>query len=287
MSFSTGGGGGSGSISGSTDVFLNNVADDEVLTYDSGTSKWRNEISSGLPTGGATSQVVTKATNLDLDTEWADTATLSNDVPLGWGNPQAGTANTAARADHVHPPSPALGYPVHDTYHANPLGNGINTTASIGIGYIRVSPLPIYKTLKVKDIGFGLRDNVGSKTVEIALFASAADTWLPAARVGGVISATLNDNSFAVQPTYPSGVQLIPGLYWVAVLALGASSTFTIVQGEAATDIYHLHTGPADTTSSYYYNGTPYGAMPATLAGVTPSMEAIAPFYYSFRPTSL
>lgn len=43
------GGGGSGSISGSSDVALSNVADSQVLSYDSASSKWVN---ASPPTGG-------------------------------------------------------------------------------------------------------------------------------------------------------------------------------------------------------------------------------------------
>lgn len=42
-----GSGGGSGSISGSTDVALNSPANQQVLAYDSSTSKWKNATMSG------------------------------------------------------------------------------------------------------------------------------------------------------------------------------------------------------------------------------------------------
>lgn len=41
MGFSSGGGG-SGNIAGSTDVALNNPSNNEVLTYDTSVSKWKN-----------------------------------------------------------------------------------------------------------------------------------------------------------------------------------------------------------------------------------------------------
>ena len=49
MSFG-GGGSGSGSISGSTDVALSNPADGQVLTYDGTLGKWKNAAGSGVPT---------------------------------------------------------------------------------------------------------------------------------------------------------------------------------------------------------------------------------------------
>lgn len=285
MSFSTGGGGGSASISGSTDVFLSNVTDDEVLSYDGSTSKWRNAVSSGLPDGGTTSQVITKATNIDQDAEWADTATLSNDLPLGWGNAQAGTANTASRADHVHPAPTSLGYPIDPDYYTNPLGNSVNTTTSIAVGRIRVSPLPVYRNFKILSVIPGLRDNTGTKNVQIALFASDQNSWKPTTRVGGVISAVINSNSFVSEPSYGAGLELAPGLYWAAILALDVAPTITTLEAKALANTYHVHGGVSGGTSTYYYNATAFGSMPGSLAGETPLLDTQSPFFFYFKPT--
>lgn len=43
MSFNPGGGGGSSSIAGSTDVALSNVQNSQVLAYDNGAAKWQNQ----------------------------------------------------------------------------------------------------------------------------------------------------------------------------------------------------------------------------------------------------
>ena len=51
MSF--GGSSGSGSISGSSDVVLSGPTNNQVLTYDSSTSKWKNKtLTSVVPTNG-------------------------------------------------------------------------------------------------------------------------------------------------------------------------------------------------------------------------------------------
>ncbi len=68
MGFS-GGGSGSGSIGGSSDVALNNTANDEVLTYDTALAKWRNK--SVVGSGGGTLDslsdvVVTTPTRRDI-----------------------------------------------------------------------------------------------------------------------------------------------------------------------------------------------------------------------------
>lgn len=58
MGFNPGGGSsGSSSISSSTDVSLNNLADGESLAYDSGIGKWKNAATSGSATPDATSSV--------------------------------------------------------------------------------------------------------------------------------------------------------------------------------------------------------------------------------------
>ena len=47
MSFNPGGGGGSSSIAGSTDVALSSVQNDQVLAYDNTSSKWQNKAGGG------------------------------------------------------------------------------------------------------------------------------------------------------------------------------------------------------------------------------------------------
>lgn len=47
MGFGGSGGGSNGNIAGSTDVALSNVANDQVLTYNTSTSKWQNKAPSG------------------------------------------------------------------------------------------------------------------------------------------------------------------------------------------------------------------------------------------------
>jgi hypothetical protein len=50
------GNGGSSSIGASTDVFLNNVANDEVLAYDTGLTKWKNAVGGTTPDADATTK---------------------------------------------------------------------------------------------------------------------------------------------------------------------------------------------------------------------------------------
>lgn len=52
MAFTPGPGGGSSSIAGSSDVSLDNVEDDQVLSYSASSSKWQNK---QVPSGGTSS----------------------------------------------------------------------------------------------------------------------------------------------------------------------------------------------------------------------------------------
>ena len=59
-----GSGGGSGNIAGSTDVALNNTANDQVLAYNSGTSKWQNKtLASATTIANVSGNVVMYSTN--------------------------------------------------------------------------------------------------------------------------------------------------------------------------------------------------------------------------------
>lgn len=59
MGFSPpGGGGGSGSIAGASDVTLNSPQDDQVLAYDDGSAKWQNAFSGSGGSGGSAAIVV-------------------------------------------------------------------------------------------------------------------------------------------------------------------------------------------------------------------------------------
>ncbi len=71
-----GSGGGSGSIASSSDVALNVPTNNDVLTYDSSTSKWKNAVSAGG--GGAVSSVAGKTGAVTLDKSDVGLANVSN-----------------------------------------------------------------------------------------------------------------------------------------------------------------------------------------------------------------
>jgi len=86
MGFNPGSGGGSSSIAGSTDVALSSVQDDQVLTYESASSKWQNQNSQGgsptiesLPAGSTVSRIyggsswpVRGTSRTDIIVQWID-----------------------------------------------------------------------------------------------------------------------------------------------------------------------------------------------------------------------
>ena len=91
----------------------------------------------GVPTGGATGQVLKKASGTDYDTEWAtdNTADPATATPLMDGTAAVGTATKYAREDHVHPT---------DTSRQATLVSGtniktINNNSLLGSGDITIS----------------------------------------------------------------------------------------------------------------------------------------------------
>lgn len=284
MSFTAGG---SGSISSSTDVFLSNVADNELLTYDQGVAKWRNKVSPGVPAGGTSDQVLAKRSSVDQDTEWISTGVLSNDLPLQNGNANAGTEPTAARADHVHPVQAGVGYPLAVSGYSNPLGNIANDNVTVDAGHIRVSPLPVYRNYSLGSVMFTLRANAGAKNMQLALYASDQLEWKPTTLVSGVIAVSSADNTLAGQPTFGTPVSLQPGLYWVALLAIGTPVTLAQVDDKPRVNTFHAHNGYNSGYSSYVYDSTTYTELPVSLAGQTFFLDGTSTFQYGIRPAAV
>lgn len=90
-----GGGGGSGSIAGASDVTLNSLQNDQVLTYDSDSAKWENQDNIGsnptldnLPAGSTISVKYTGSwparptARADITVQWID-FTGDASVPAG------------------------------------------------------------------------------------------------------------------------------------------------------------------------------------------------------------
>lgn len=81
-----GGSGGGGSVAGSSDVALNGPLNNDVLTYDSASSKWKNAVSVGG--GGAVSvQNLPAGTTLSLlfaGGVWPARPTSRTDILVQW-----------------------------------------------------------------------------------------------------------------------------------------------------------------------------------------------------------
>lgn len=289
MSFNTGGGGGSSSVATGSDVQLGALAHHEALGYDGGNARWRNMAAPGVPDGGGIQQVLAKATAADRDVGWVDVPRFSNLTPAAGGTEQAGVALVAARADHVHPVPSGIGYPLpQQNWYANPLGASVNDTVSIPVGSIRVSPLPVYKPFRLSVVVPGLRDNVGERNMQIAVFGSHADDWTPTERIGGVISATSNEWQFPIEPKFSDSVFLEPGLYWVAVLGLAPSAiSTTVVQGKSYANTFHWQSNYGSGLSTYLYPDGSFTSMPASLTSVTRVIENASPFSYYIQASRL
>lgn len=82
MAFTPGPGGGGGSIASSSDVSLDNVQYNQVLTYDTPSSKWQNNDPStptvaNIPAGSTLSRIYT-------GTSWPARGTSRTDVVVQW-----------------------------------------------------------------------------------------------------------------------------------------------------------------------------------------------------------
>lgn len=112
MTYVPGGGGGSGSVSTSSDVALNNVANNEVLTYDSVIAKWKNAsvTASTVPADGSITDVHISATAAIAESKLALVSDAVAATPsrrtLGTGAQQAFPGN--GRLDQLAQPTVAV-----------------------------------------------------------------------------------------------------------------------------------------------------------------------------------
>lgn len=106
-----GSGGGSGSISGSSDVSLSNPADNHVLSYDTAVSKWQNKVSGGYV--------------INAQTGTSYTLTLSD------ANKFITFSNSSATTVTV-PTNATAAYPIGTHINLAQLGTGQVTVAAAG-----------------------------------------------------------------------------------------------------------------------------------------------------------
>lgn len=279
MGFS-GGGSGSSSISGSTDVFLSAPSNNQVLTYDSGTLKWKNANGSSVPAGGTTSQVLAKNSSTDGDAGWIDGVPLSDTAPLKVGVASAGTLSEAARADHQHPILQGLGYAVVPGLYSSPLGpvdgtnGGTNAT-----GQVLMAPFPVFQNVSI----VGLRINVGTagSTAAAAIFDTDPTAWLPRTNVAALPAPGVNSTGAKdITPSTP--VRLAPGMYWIGFLALGGSFALRRPVDYINTARFFSDSAPDGTLHTIAFNnsGSGYSSMPSSVTGQTPvSVSGSAPWY--------
>lgn len=278
-------GGGASAVGSRTDVALNNTQTGHVLGYDDTTAKWRNISAGAAPSGGTTSQLLTKQSSVDQDLLWQTPGQLTTSPPLADDVTDAGTSLAAARADHVHPISEAVGYPLDTARYSMPMGaSNSTTTTSISSGYIRVSPLPVYRPFQLSVVAPYPDSNTGTKNVQIAIFQGNDTNWQPADRVGGVISATLSGNTFTTEPSFASPIQLTPGMYWVAVLSLGSSSSYRVLLEGVRSKTYHVSHDFDASQATYLYRDGAFNTMPSTLSGENLFLDNQFALYYHLKP---
>ncbi len=104
MSFNPGGGGG-GSLSGDSDVALSSPANNQVLTYNSGTAKWTNAASQGGSPTYANAPAGSTFTVLKSGGTWPARPTSRTDVVVQWKgadpSPAIVSSGTGGMLDNV------------------------------------------------------------------------------------------------------------------------------------------------------------------------------------------
>lgn len=92
MTYIPGSGSGGGSVAASSDVALNNVANNEVLTFDSSVGKWKN---AAAPAGGGTVETIPPGSTLTVQKvngAWPARPTGRSDVTVQWKGPDPSPA---------------------------------------------------------------------------------------------------------------------------------------------------------------------------------------------------
>lgn len=263
MGFS--GNSGGGSIATGTDVFLSSPANNHVLTYDGSTLKWKNAPASGTPNGGATNQVLVKATNADLDTRWADSVPLSNTAPAyGSGGASAGTAAEASRADHQHPLPPGIGYAIRSGMYSSPVGIPSSGTNTAGASTMVTSPLPVYVATTINTVQILARTT--GATVSVAIYDGDPLSRYPRNRLTTPVSQSIGAAGY-VQYNLPASLVLQPGVYWVAIHTTASFGFGTVQNGSIGS--YHMVDNGYDAGNRCYVygNGGTLPSMPTTISG--------------------
>lgn len=225
-----------------------------------------------VPTGGAEHQVLGKASADDYDMSWIDSVPLSDAAPMpvaGIASP--GTLDEAARADHVHAISPAMGYAVRPGWHSAPLGNRSGSMTGFGLGEIIVSPFPVFAQLNIDH--FIVR--ASSANFLAGIYTASEGSLLPDQLVRG-LTVTEDGALVTLTPTLP--LQLNAGMYWIAVLPQ-AGIQFDRFMDAALAQRYILNHGYDNGNRVYVYDG-PYATLPASLNTVDPVIANDGTFWY-------
>ena len=284
MSFG-GGGGGSGSIAGSSDVFLGAPSNNQVLTYDSATLKWKNASGVALPTGGAVSQILAKNSNTSGDVSWQSGAPLSNTTPsiVGAGS-SAGTLNEVARQDHQHPVSQAFGYAVASGRYSSPIGlRGSGYNGGADANRVMMSSFPVYQSMTIDQVV--VYGNAAGNSVTIGIFTASLGTLMPATRVGVSSAVAVNSTPGLKTFNLTSSVTLTAGMYWIGLLPLTSNMSLAPEQSVRYANqfIYDNGYDAGNRVYSYGNDGTGYNAMPGSLVGARPDIYNDGFFWYQVR----
>lgn len=219
-------------------------------------------------------------TKTKIDQLLALKANLTDAVPLaGSGNlpsnngPSAyqGSANVAARSDHIHLVQWVPGYPIplpawgNPTTYASPVGK--STASPVDDGKAPGTPFPVYQPYTLNTIKMSLYTAGDAGTFSLALYASSLyglPTGAPVWTSADVTSVGTGMRTFSSLT-----VQLIPGMYWLFCGSKGFSSTRPRPGKCAVSPMTHMPSTNDPSWSPALYNddfNETSGAWP-TLAG--------------------
>ena len=240
---------------------------------------------SGLPTGGATNQILRKNSATDGDATWVTPATVDHlNVPLassGAGTP--GALTTAAPIDHVHPASNGGGAGGVDSFMASvpattasgdvyAIGGGSASAAMFqrGQGYpCRVSASGTFL------VGVEVTAAVASSFVRISIFTDST-RGLPGVLVydSGQLASVANGFLYGASATLTVGTR-----YWFFATQEGGASSINLRASRVAAP-YSI-----GTVSNQTYAGTsvrlgagPYASNPTVIA-----IDELVPFTFLLK----
>lgn len=255
-------------------VLTRDTSEQGGLAWTTPSTDGSGSTSNGLPPGGDDDQVLAKASATDYDVTWIDSVPLSNTDPAPLsGVAFAGTLNEVSRADHQHPLSPGIGYPIRSGMYSYVIGIPGSGQKLAGAGTIIVSPLPVYAPISVANV----MTLPSATNFTAAVYDASALSLLPRQKLVDLVVSSTGSGQANGIPV--STLHLNAGLYWVAVLVTGGNVNFTNPYDPSLTGRYVCNHGYDSGNRVYEYEGS-YTSLPGSLEGIEPFIGNDGTFWH-------